>query len=105
MLTFLWHSKRGHNVYEVPSSKRRVDINEALWTLQKEARENLQSNLGIELRMQQSAQVEGAFGVIKGNAGFRRFNRRGIENVKFEFILIAIGYNLSKLHKKKFRSN
>lgn len=70
-----------------------------------EARENLQSNLGIELRMQRSAQVEGAFGVIKGNAGFRRFNRRGIENVKFEFILIAIGYNLSKLHKKKFRSN
>jgi transposase len=105
MLTFLWHSKRGHDVYEVPSSKRRVDINEALWTLQKEARENLQSNLGIELRMQRSAQVEGAFGVIKGNAGFRRFNRRGIENVKIEFILIAIGYNLSKLHKKKFRSN
>lgn len=28
---------------------------------------------------------------------------RGMDNVKFEVILVAIGYNLSKLHKKKFR--
>jgi transposase len=103
MLVFLWHSKKGHDVYEVPSSKRRIDIHEELWALQKEARENLQSELGIELRVQRSIQVEGAFGVIKENMGMRRFRRRGIENVKFEFILVAIGYNLSKLHKKKFR--
>jgi transposase len=102
-LHFLWHSKKGHDVYEVPSSKRRVDINEELWALQKEARENLQSQLGIELRVQRSIQVEGAFGVIKEAMGFRRFRRRGIQNVKFEFMLIAIGYNLTKLHNKKFR--
>lgn len=102
-LNYLWHSKKGHDVYEVPSSKRRVDINEELWALQKEARENLQSELGIELRTQRSIQVEGAFGVIKEAMGFRRFRRRGIQNVKFEFMLIAIGYNLAKLHSKKYR--
>ena len=102
-LNFLWHSKKGHDVYEVPSTKRRVDINEALWALQKEARENLESELGIELRIQRSIQVEGAFGVIKEQMGFRRFKRRGIQNVKFEFYLIAIGYNLTKLHNRKYR--
>jgi transposase len=102
-LHFLWHSKKGHDVYEVPSTKRRVDINEELWALQKEARENLQSELGIELRVQRSIQVEGAFGVIKEQLGFRRFKRRGIQNVKFEFMLIAIGYNLKKFHNKKYR--
>lgn len=102
-LEFLWHNKRGYDVYEVPSSKRRVEINEELWALQKEARENLQSELGIELRIQRSIQVEGAFGVIKEAMGFRRFKRRGIQNVKFEFMLIAIGYNLAKFHNKKYR--
>jgi transposase len=103
-LIFLWHSKKGHDVYEVPSSKRRVDINEELWALQKEARENLTSELGIELRIQRSIQVEGAFGIIKEQMKFRRFKRRGIQNVKFEFMLIAIGYNLAKLHNKKYRT-
>ena len=102
-LEFLWHNKRGYDVYEVPSSKRRVEMNEELWALQKEARENLQSELGIELRIQRSIQVEGAFGVIKEQMGFRRFKRRGIQNVKFEFMLIAIGYNLAKFHNKKDR--
>jgi hypothetical protein len=103
-LNFLWHSKKGHDVYEVPSTQRRVDINEELWALQKEARENLTSELGIEFRIQRSIQVEGAFGIIKEQMKFRRFRRRGIRNVKFEFMMHAIGYNLAKLHSKKYRN-
>ena len=102
-LTFLWHSKKGHDVYEAPISKKRYDINEALWSLQKKVRENLESEWGIELRIQRSIQVEGAFGVLKEDFRFRRFRRRGIHNVKFEFLLLAIGYNLSKYHNKKYR--
>ncbi|MFU8793057.1 MAG: transposase, partial [Acholeplasmataceae bacterium] len=102
-LTFLWKNKKGNDVFEVPSTKRRVEINEELWALQKEARDNLQSELGIELRVERSIQVEGAFGIIKDQMRFRRFKRRGIQNVKFEFMLIAIGYNLAKLHNRKCR--
>ncbi len=102
-LIFLWHSKKGHDVYEAPVSKKRYDINEALWAFQKEARENLESKWGIELRIQRSIQVEGTFGVLKEDFRFRRFRRRGIQNVKFEFLLLAIGYNLSKYHNKKYR--
>ncbi|MFA7725458.1 MAG: IS1182 family transposase [Candidatus Izemoplasmatales bacterium] len=102
-LTFLWQSNKGHDVYEAPISKKRYDINEELWALQKEARENLESEWGIELRIQRSIQVEGAFGVLKEDFRFRRFRRRGLQNVKFEFLLLAIGYNLSKYHNKKHR--
>ncbi len=87
----------------MPSNKKRVDINEELWRYQKKVRENLESELGIELRIQRSIQVEGTFGVIKEDFKFRRFRRRGIQNVKFEFILLAIGYNLSKYHNKTYR--
>jgi hypothetical protein len=102
-LEYMWHSKKGHDVYEAPISKKRYDINEELWKYQKEARENLESDQGIKLRIQRSIQVEGAFGVLKEDFQFRRFHRRGLQNVKFEFILLAIGYNLSKFHNRKYR--
>jgi len=102
-LIFLWRSKKGHDVYEAPISKKRYDINEELWAYQKEARENLESEWGIDLRIQRSIQVEGAFGVLKEDFRLRRFRRRGLQNVKFEFFLLAIGYSLSKYHHKKYR--
>src|SRR5690554_1795497 len=103
-LIFKYKNKKGNDVYELPNGKTK-EINDENVAYQKEVIGNLQTDLGIELRIQRSIQVEGAFGVIKENMGMRRFRRRGIDNVKFEFILVAIGYNLSKLHKKKFRLN
>ena len=50
--------------------------------------------------MNRSIQVEGAFGVIKENHNFRRFLTRGKKNVKVEFTLLALAYNLNKLHNK-----
>jgi transposase len=41
--------------------------------------------------------VEPVIGNIKHNLGFRRFYLRGINNVKAEFSLIAIGHNLLKI--------
>ncbi len=42
---------------------------------------------------------EPAFGNLKSNLGFRRFNLRGMAKVKGEFLLMCIGHNLSKLHR------
>ena len=50
--------------------------------------------------MNRSIQVEGAFGVLKENHGFRRFLLRGKQNVRIEFLFLALGYNLNKLHSK-----
>ncbi|NLN50063.1 MAG: transposase [Acholeplasmataceae bacterium] len=100
---FLYRNKRGNDVYYVPSLGKNRELNEELMSYQKEAIKNLQSDLGIELRVQRSIQVEGAFGVIKDVFKVRRFRRILTENVKLEFLLVAIGYNLSKYHNKRYR--
>ncbi len=62
--------------------------------------ERLQSEEGCELRMNRSIQVEGSFGELKQNSGFRRFMCRGTRNVKAESILLAFAHNINKLHHK-----
>ena len=55
---------------------------------------------GILLRVNRSIQVEGAFGVIKQDYGFRRFLMRGNIKVRIEVLLMAFAYNVNKLHNK-----
>lgn len=43
-----------------------------------EAEENLLSIEGIEMRVNRSSQVEGAFGVIKQDFQYERFRRRSL---------------------------
>jgi transposase len=67
-------------------------------------RENSHANIttaeGILLRMNRSIQVEGVFGSIKEDHGFRRFLLRGRKNVLVEFLLMSLGHNMNKLHNK-----
>ena len=60
---------------------------------------NLLSIKGIEMRVNRSSQVEGAFGVIKQDIQFERFRRTSIEKVEVEFMLVLLGYNIRKLFK------
>lgn len=55
---------------------------------------------GILLRMNRSIQSEGAFGVIKQDYGFRQFLLRGHKKVSTEILLVAMAYNINKLHAK-----
>ena len=50
---------------------------------------------GILNRQIRSIQTEGHFGDIKENDDFRRFNHRSTEKVYKEFMLYAIGRNIS----------
>lgn len=68
--------------------------------LREKSLKNITTTKGILLRMNRSIQVEGAFGVIKEDYGFRRFFMRGHNNVKTEFFLISFAYNINKLHRK-----
>ena len=63
------------------------------------AQANLLSTKGIELRVNRSSQVEGAFGVIKQDMEYDRIRRRGIDKVTTEIMLIILGYNIRKLFK------
>ena len=66
-------------------------------------KENLDSELGIQLRVQRSIQVEGAFVIMKEDMKFRRFTRTMFSGIKLEIDLIAIEYNLKKFHNKQYR--
>jgi len=75
-------------------------VNEKLEEYKRQARENLHSEQGKQLRKRRSIEIESCFGDIKHNMGFRRFHLRGIKKVKAEFALIAMSHNLRKLHLK-----
>jgi transposase len=83
---------------------RQISVNEEFESYKQIVRDNLESEEGIRLRINRSIQVEGTFGVMKENLGFRRFTRRSKEKVKLEATLIAIGMNISKFHNKKYRT-
>lgn len=102
VLKFKNKSKYGHSYYFLPNGKIK-QYNKELVNYQKEAIKNLSTPFGIELKIQRSIQVEGAFGVLKDAFRFRRFKRFGQKNVEMEFYLLAIGYNLLKIHNKKHR--
>lgn len=72
--------------------------------LRKKSLENLNSEKGIVYRVNRSIQVEGAFGVIKQDLGFRRFLLRGNRKVKVEFLLLCFGYNIKKYSNKSIQN-
>ena len=79
---------------------KRIQVSPVFITKRKQSQDNITSEFGILARINRSIQVEGAFGVIKENHNFRRFLTRGKKNVKVEFLLLALAYNLNKLHHK-----
>ncbi|WP_407062914.1 transposase [Clostridium sp.] len=79
---------------------KKIQVSPVFITKRKQSQNNITSEFGILARMNRSIQVEGAFGVIKENHNFRRFLTRGKKNVKVEFTLLALAYNLNKLHNK-----
>lgn len=79
---------------------RKLSVAEDFIKYRNESLKNIISEEGIKLRINRSIQVEGAFGVLKEDYAFRRFFTRGKANVKVEFILLSLGFNLNKLHKK-----
>lgn len=76
---------------------RIFDVNYDYFTIRKQVTNNLLSPKGIEMRVNRSSQVEGAFGVIKQDMDYDRARRRGMTGVSLEFMLTCLGYNVRKL--------
>ena len=79
---------------------RQLRISKDFLSLRKESYERIATDWGKTLRMNRSIQVEGAFGILKEDYGFRRFLRRGERNVFTEVLLYAMAYNVCRLHNK-----
>ena len=63
----------------------------------KQSLSNITSGKGINLRINRSIQVEGAFGIIKQDMNFRRFLTRGKHKTETQFFLLALAFNILKL--------
>ena len=76
---------------------RRIEVSHEFAKHRKESYDNITSAEGILLRMNRSIQVEGAFGVLKQDYGFRRFLTRGKLKSETQFFLLAMAFNIQKL--------
>ena len=79
---------------------RKMQVSKKFIKQRAESLERITSEKGILLRMNRSIQSEGAFGVIKQNYAFRQFLLRGKKKVFTEILLVAMAYNVNKLHAK-----
>ena len=55
--------------------------------------------------MNRSIQAEGTFGIMKNDRWYKRIVRKGIESVKLEIFLVAIGQNLYKYQNKNIQGS
>ena len=77
-----------------------LSISHKFKELRAESLENITTEFGRQLRMNRSIQAEGVFGVLKQDHGFRRFLCRGKNNIRTEFLLLGLAYNIKKLFAK-----
>ena len=80
---------------------RTVRVNQVLNEHRPKVLEALTSEEGALLRMNRSIQVEGVFGVLKEDYGFRRFITRGKKNIETQFFLLAFAFNIEKLCNRR----
>ena len=80
---------------------KEVVLKKTFWGMRAASQENITTEHGIYLRMWRSIQVEGAFGLLKNDFGFRRFLTRGKANIRTELFFLALAYDLKKLWMKR----
>ncbi len=79
---------------------KRFELSKTFKKQREEMLERINTRQGILLRTNRSIQVEGTFGVLKEDMGFRRFLTRGTTNVRTEILILCLAYNIQKLHNK-----
>ncbi len=64
----------------------------------KRVRQRLRSPAGRKLYERRKGLIEPVLGTLKEHRGMRRFHRRGLAGVNTEFLLMALAFNLTRLH-------
>ena len=83
--------------YSGKYEQRQIKVSKTFERQRNKSLKNITSEEGILLRMNRSIQVEGAFGILKQDFGFRRFLTRGKGKVETQFFLLSFAFNIQKL--------
>lgn len=78
-------------------ANRKIELSKTMRRQKEEATKRVTTDKGILLRMNRSIQVEGVFGVIKQDYGFRRFLTRGKQQNETRLFVFAMAFNIQKL--------
>lgn len=92
---------KGNNCKTPMHERNKVlSVSRVMEQKRKEDLERITSEFGIKLRMNRSIQAEGSFANVKEDMGFRRYLYRGKTNVLAESIIVAIAFNMNRLHNR-----
>ncbi|MFN8256194.1 MAG: transposase [Bacteroidales bacterium] len=91
------HARSKSNAQK-PRGNRTIQVNPNLERHKEIARQNLNSDKGIELRKQR--EIETFWADLKYNQKYKRIRLRGLEKAELEINWLAISYNLRKAHQK-----
>ncbi len=92
---------KGNNCKALMSERNKaLSVSRVMEQKRKEDLERITSDFGTQLRMNRSIQAEGSFANVKEDMGFRRYLYRGKPNVLAESILIAIAFDMNRLHNR-----
>ena len=92
---------RGNNCNTpMEQRKKRLNVSKVMKQKRQETLERITTEYGTLLRMNRSIQAEGSFAVVKEDMNFRRYLYRGKNNVLAQSTLLALAYNIKKLHFK-----
>lgn len=101
--------KKVQKVKPLKKIEKTDDIFDNVHKKKDEAMNNLLSPKGIEIRINRSIQVEGAFGQLKQNMNYERIRRRGLDKVSCEIMLMCLGVNIRRylnfLEHNTFKNN
>lgn len=76
---------------------RTIQISEKLEAFKQQARQNLHSDKGLDLRSRRGVEIETPFADIKQNQAYTRFRLRGLKKVEIEMGILCLSHNLRKL--------
>ena len=103
-LEFLYYSKDKKSIYfKNPETEKIVRYNKEFRRLSKISKSNIETEIGKQLRMNRSIQVEGAFAILKEDMKLRKLKVRGKERAQREIGVFCIAYNFNKYLAKLIR--
>jgi transposase len=85
---------------EFKDRNKKLYVSRKMEEKRSECLERITGEFGTQLRMNRSIQAEGSFANVKEDMNFRRYLYRGRENVLAQSTLLAIGFDINKLHHK-----
>ena len=83
---------------------REIEVSHRLIAYKQRARENLNSDKGLEHRSRRPIEPEAVFGQMKNNMHYKRFRHFGKDKVTMDFAFFAIAFNIKKMAAKMTKS-